>query len=240
MSYLKKYTNEVQKFLKACHSLAANKYVTGYGGNLAWKLEDDVILITPTMMNKGDIREADLVFINMKGDTIEGTRRPTGEKYMYLKFFEERPDIKSVLHCHAPSVGAFAIMEGPQYLMRPYYPELTHEVGPVPLVPYAEPITPQLAEMFSPFLQKYNTFLMEKHGVVCMSPDSIEWTYMNVELLEMSAYSILRALMTGHKLKELTFQEVKDLDNVVKKRTCPMFGAPGVHNSLTDLYFPRN
>lgn len=239
MSFLKKYQSEVQKFLKACHTLAANKYVTGYGGNLAWRLESDLIMITPTMMNKGDILDADLVFVNMKGETIEGTRKPTGEKYMYLKFFEERPDIISVLHCHAPNVGAFAIMDGPQYLMRPYYPELTHEVGPVPKVPYAEPITPQLAEMFSPFLQKYNTFLMEKHGLVCMSPDGIEWTMMNVELLEMSAYSILRAIMTGQELIELSINEVRDLDNVVMKRSSPMFGAPGIHKSLVDLYFPQ-
>jgi L-fuculose-phosphate aldolase len=239
MSYLKKYSSEVQKFLKACHRLAEKDYVTGYGGNLAWRLEQDVIMITPTMMNKGDIREPDLVFINMKGDTIEGSRRPTGEKFMYLKFFEERPDIVSVLHCHAPGVGAFAIMEGPRYLMRPYYPELTHEVGPVPLVPYAEPITPGLAEMFTPYLRKYNTFLMEKHGLVCMSPDTIEWTMMNVELLEMSACSILKALSTGEKLKELTEKEVRDLDNVVKKRNSPMFGAPGVNNSLVDLYFDK-
>jgi L-fuculose-phosphate aldolase len=237
MLYLEKYTAEAGKFLKACHFLAANKYVTGYGGNLAWKLEPDVIMITPTMMNKGDIREADLVFINMKGETIEGTRRPTGEKFMYLKFFEERPDIVSVMHCHAPNVGAFAIMESPQYLMRPYFPELTHEVGPVPLVPYAEPITPELAKEFGPYLQKYNTFLMEKHGLVCMSPDSIEWTLMNVDLLEMTAYSILQAIQTGHKLKELTEEEVCDLDNVVLKRSSPMIGAPGVNKSLTDLYF---
>ena len=44
------------------------KYVTGYGGNLAWKLEEDVIL-TPTKMNKGDITPKDLVFINRAGDT---------------------------------------------------------------------------------------------------------------------------------------------------------------------------
>jgi L-fuculose-phosphate aldolase len=240
MSYLTKYATEVQKFLKACHTLAANKYVTGYGGNLAWKLEPDVIMITPTMMNKGEIQEPDLVFINMKGETIEGTRRPTGERYMYLKFFTERPDVVSVLHCHAPNVGAFSIMDGPQYLMKPYFPELTHEVGPVPMVPYAEPITPELAEQFTPFLQKYNSFLMQNHGLVCMSSEGIEWTMMNVELLEMSAYSILRAITTGVKLNELTVEQVRDLDHVVQKRGCPAFGAPGVNKSLVDLYFPNN
>lgn len=212
-------------------------YVTGYGGNLAWKLEDDLILITPTMMNKGDIQSDDLVFINKKGDAVEGTRKPTGEKWMYLKFFEERPDIKSVLHCHAPNVGAFAVMQGPNLLMRPFFPETTHEVGPVPVVPYAEPITRKLADNFSPFIQKYNSFLMENHGLVTMSTGSIEWTLMNVELLEMTACSLLRAMASGQKLKELTRESVSDLDNVMKKRNCPLFGAPGMYKSLVELYF---
>jgi len=214
-------------------------YVTGYGGNLAWKLEEDVIMITPTMMGKGEIHLEDLVFIDGKGVTIEGIRKPTGEKWMYLKFFEERPDIKSVLHCHAPNVCAFAILEGENWLMKPFFPETTHEVGPVPVVPYAEPITQKLADNFSPFLQKYNSFLMENHGLVTMSPDSIQWTLMNVELLEMSACSILKALSTGQKLKELTMEAVSDLDNVMIKRNCPYFGAPGVYKSLVEIWFPE-
>ncbi len=239
MSYLGKYNKEAGIFLKCCHRIARNMYVTGFGGNLAWKLEDDLILITPTMMNKGDIQLEDLVFINRKGDTVEGTRRPTGEKYMYMKFFEERPDIVSVLHCHAPNIGAFAIMDAPNYLMRPYYPETTHEVGPVPIVPYAEPISQKLADNFTPYLQRYNSFLMENHGIVTMSPDSIEWTLMNVELLEMTAYSILQALASGHKLKEMTREAVRDLDNVLRKRNCPLFGAPGVYKDLEAVWYPE-
>lgn len=238
MSLITKYDKEAELFLKACHRLSANLYVTGYGGNLAWRLEENVIMITPTMMNKGDIQPEDLVFIDAKGDTIEGTRKPTGEKWMYLKFFEERPDIRSVLHCHAPNVGAFAIMKGENWLMKPFFPETTHEVGPVPVVPYAEPITQKLADNFSPYLQKYNSFLMENHGLVTMSPDSIEWTLMNVELLEMTACSILKALSTGQKLKELTVEAVRDLDHVMAKRNCPYFGAPGMYKSLVEIWFP--
>lgn len=238
MSLIEKYQKEATKFLKVCHQLSEKMFVTGYGGNLAWRLEPDVILITPTMLNKGEIQMEDLVFINAEGETIEGTRRPTGEKYMYLKFFQERPDIVSVIHCHAPGVCAFAIMEE-EYLMKPWYPELTHEVGPVPTVPYAEPISPKLADNFSEYLQGYNTFLMENHGVVSMSPLGIDWTHMNIELLEMSAKSIIQAISTGAKLKTLSKEDVRDLDNVVRKRSCPMFGAPGIHSSLVDLYFPE-
>ena len=65
---IEKYADEAALFVKVCGRLSANKYVTGYGGNLAWKLEEDVILITPTKMNKGDITPKDLVFINRAGD----------------------------------------------------------------------------------------------------------------------------------------------------------------------------
>ena len=237
MSLFEKYSDEIQQFVKVTSKLAANMYVTGYGGNAAWKLEDDLILITPTMMNKGDITPADVVFITMAGDIVEGHRRPTGERPMYIKFFNDRPDIKSVIHCHAPNVGAFAIMDGPNLLMRPFYPETSHEVGPVPVVPYGEPLTQKLADNFEPFIRRYNSFIMENHGLVTMSPEGIDYTMMNVELLEMSAYSILQALAAGGELKELTREAIEGLDNVMKERDCPMFGAPGEYDSLVELYF---
>jgi L-fuculose-phosphate aldolase len=235
--YADKYKKEVETFVEVAHQLADQMYVTGYGGNLAWKLENDLILITPTMMNKGDIKPQDVVFINMKGETLEGNRRPTGEKLMYLKFFNERPDIVSVLHCHAPNVCACAIMEKEDVLMRPFFPETVTEVGPVPLVPYGQPLTDDLAQKFSPFVQKYNSFLMENHGLVTMSTDDIKWTKMNVDLLEMSAKSILAVLMSGQTLKELKPSDVEDLGNVMQERGLPLFGAPGVNTSLQGMYF---
>lgn len=237
MSLFKQYADEIGQFTKVTGKLAANMYVTGYGGNAAWKLEEDLVLITPTMMNKGDITDKDVVFISMNGDIVEGTRRPTGERPMYIKFFNDRPDIRSVIHCHAPSVCSFAIMKGPNLLMRPFFPETSHEVGPVPVVPYGEPLTQQLADNFEPCIRKYNSFIMENHGLVTMSPEGIDYTMMNVELLEQSAFSILQAMATGRELKELTREAIEGLDNVMKERDCPMFGAPGEYDSLVQLYF---
>ena len=141
MKLVKKYESEVETFIEVCWRLARYMYVTGSGGNLAWKLADDLLLITPTQFHKGDIQASDVVFVNLKGETVEGERRPTGEMPMYLKFFAERPDIVSVVHCHPPHVCAMAIAKGKNWLMRPLYPETVTEVGPVPVVPYGEPLT---------------------------------------------------------------------------------------------------
>jgi L-fuculose-phosphate aldolase len=236
MKLLDKYAQQVDQFIAVCGRLAQNLYVTSCGGNLAWKLEDNLLLITPTKMNKGDIQPADVVFIDLKGKVVEGTRRPTGETPMYLKFFNLRADILSVIHCHPPCACALAIVKGKNWLMRPIYPETTIEVGPVPVVPYAEPITEKLADNFIPFLPKYNSFLMESHGLVSMTRGSIRETLMNIEILEMTAKSVILALQTG-EIKELDQQAVRDLSNTMKTRDLPLMGAPGVNRSLEELYF---
>jgi L-fuculose-phosphate aldolase len=236
MGYLQKYAAEVDQFLSVCGWLAQSLYVTSCGGNLAWKLEEDLLLITPTKMNKGLIRAADLVFIDLQGKTLEGTLRPTGETPMYLTFFKLRPDIVSVVHCHPPATCALAITKGKNWLMRPLFPETIIEVGPVPVVPYAEPITEKLAKNFEPFLPRYNSFIMENHGLVSITRGGIRETLMNVQILEMTAQILILALQAG-RIKELDRQAVRDLSNTMRTRGLPLMGAPGVNPSLEALYF---
>jgi len=238
MSYARNYAAEVETFVAVCGRLSELMYVTGHGGNLAWKLTDELILITPTQMNKGDIAPADVVFIDPSGAVVEGERRPTGETPMYVNFFRDRPDINAVIHCHPPMTGAFAITAGENLLMRPIFPETTTEVGPVPVAPYGEPLTQRLADNFLPLLGKYNAFLMANHGLVIMTPKDIRWAMMLTELLEMTSISLLQAKAIG-EVKEISRQDVANLDNIIRTRGLPMFGAPGVNESLVDLYYPE-
>ena len=236
MDLQQKYVHHINEFISVCGALAESFYVTSSGGNLAWKLEENLILISPTKMNKGDIKADNLVFIDRKGKVVAGKNRPTGETPMYLKFFSERDDIVSVIHCHPPNAGALAISKGKNWMMRPVFPETIVEVGPVPIVSYAEPLTENLANNFVPYVQKYDSFIMENHGLLTMSREGIRETLMKVQLLEMSAKSILLGLQIG-EIKELEKDEVKNLANTMRTRSLPMFGAPGVNESLVDLYY---
>ena len=53
MQLLKKYAAQAEEAVAVCAKLARNFYVTSSGGNLAWKLEEDLLLITPTKLYKG-------------------------------------------------------------------------------------------------------------------------------------------------------------------------------------------
>jgi L-fuculose-phosphate aldolase len=239
MGYLEKYRKEVDDFLWVCRMLSERMYVTSHGGNLCWRLEDNLLLITPTKMYKADIRPEDLVFIDLEGNVIEGKKKPTGEAPMYLNFFRHRPDVNSVIHCHPPYTNAFAITKGKNWLMRPIFPETVVEVGPVPVVPYGEPLTQSLADNFKPFMQRYNAFLMESHGLVIISPGDIIRAFQLTDILETSSISILQALVVGD-IKEISKEDVAALENTMRTRHLPMIGSPDAGNSLMDLYFPEN
>ena len=237
MSYIEKYRKQVDDFLWVCRMLGERLFVTSHGGNLSQKLEDNLLLISPTRVYKGNLKEEDLVFIDLEGNVVEGSRKPSGETPMYLNFFKERPDINAVIHCHPTYTNAFAITSGPNWLMRPIFPETIVEVGPVPVVPYGEPLTQRLADNFKPFLPKYNAFLMESHGLVIMTPNDIIRAFELTDILEVSSVSILQALAIGD-IKEISREDVRNLDNTLKTRQQPMMGLPGVNKSLVDLYYP--
>lgn len=236
MELNQKYAAQINEFVTVCSTLARDCYVTSSGGNLAWKLEDNLLLITPTQMCKGDITPKDVLFIDLQGKIIAGKGSPTGETPMYLKLFNNRSDIVSIIHCHPPYLSAFAISNEKNWLMRPLFPETTIEIGPVPIVPYGEPLTETLANNFVPFLAKYNNFIMENHGMLSMTRGSIKHTLTQVQILEMSAMSIMIALQAGN-LKELDRKAVKDLSHTMQTRGLPLVGAPGVNTSLEELYF---
>ena len=160
---------------------------------------------------------------------------------VYIRSFFEKIEIhgRFTARFHRSFTNAFAITKEKNWLMRPIFPETVVEVGPVPIVPYGEPLTQRLADNFKPFLQKYNAFLMESHGLVIMCAKDITRAFELTDILETSVISILQALAIG-EIKEIAKEDVKNLENTMKTRHLPMIGNPGVNNSLVDLYFPQN
>ncbi len=232
-----KYADSINEAVAVCNLLSSRGYVTAEGGNLAVRLEENLLLITPTRLNKGLIRDCDMVFIDMEGRIIESTRKPTGETPMYLSIFSQRPDIGSIIHAHPPAACAFAIIDDDNPLMRPFYPEMVIDCGPVPVVPYAEPLTEQLADNFASFLDKYNTFIMENHGVLVLNRGGIMEAYGKLDLLEGTSRSLLYAKGAGFELKEISRQEVGNLERTMQTRGIPFTGRPDAVKGLKELYY---
>ncbi len=233
-----KYKKEIQELSDASKRLARLGYVTSHGGNLSYRVDDDVILITPTKVPKASVNFEDVCIINFQGETLYAAdgRKPTGETPFHTDILTKRNDLNALVHAHPPNTTGIAISHS-ELLARPLLPEPVTEVGPVLSIPYIEPLTQELADAFEKVIYKTNAVLMQNHGIVLGSYEGI---WRGIELLEMTEATALSAYM-AHMLgavHELTYEDVKNLDNIMKKRDLPLPGGPkGKNESLTDIYF---
>lgn len=231
-----KYASQIKELVRAANRLAEIGFVTSQGGNLSLRAGENVVLITPTKVAKISITFEDICAVDMQGNVLyarEG-RKPTGEWPFHVRIMNKRPDVKGIVHAHPPILTGFAIAGG-DYLQMPFLPEPAIEVGPMIMVPYAEPLSERLAENFDAVIDKSNGFLMENHGALMVSTEGIWRALEFLEMMEAAAKSILIAKMLGNA-KPIPQADVKNLENVIKIRNMSMPGLPGVVKNLTDIF----
>lgn len=236
----KQYQKEIEEITRASNRVADLGYVTSQGGNLSYRVEEDVILITPTKVPKATIQFDDICLIDLKGVILyaaEG-RKPTGEKAFHIDILRKRPDLNALVHAHPPYTTGLAIAHDTT-LAQPLLPEMVIEVGPVLSIPYYQPLTQELADAFEEVIYETNAVIMQNHGVVVGSGEGITRSVELLEMVETTALSVTVAKTMG-KINILTKKDVENLNNVLKERNLPLPGGKkSKHNSLTELYFPE-
>ena len=231
-----KYQDEIGEIVEACHRCAELGYVTSSGGNISMRVDDNVVLITPTKTPKRIMRFQDICAVDLGGNILfapEG-KKPTGETPFHIRILRKRPDVKAVVHSHPPVLTGFAIANV-DLLTKAFLPEPIIEVGPILMVNYGTPLSEALSEQFDAVIEKSNGFLMENHGTVFLSPVSV---FEAVEIMQMSecmAQSILVALQLGNA-KPIKSEYVKEMDQVISIRNLTMPGTIGKFQSASDLY----
>ena len=178
-----------------CRQLAAQGLIAGRDGNLSVRLSADRVLVTPSGHLKALVSARDMVEVNVGGKPRRaGARKPTSELDLHLRILRHRPDVHAVVHAHPPMATAFAVAgeEIPANLL----PELIFVVGPVPLVPYGTPGTPELGDRVMPYLQGHDALLLANHGAVTMGK-TLDEAWIRMESLEHCARIILTARLIG-------------------------------------------
>ena len=82
-------------------------------GNISYRLSENEVLCTPTMVSKGFMKPDDLCIVDMEASSSPASASGRSEILLHLAIMKERPDVKSVVHCHPPHATAFAVAREP-------------------------------------------------------------------------------------------------------------------------------
>ncbi|MEE2641556.1 MAG: class II aldolase/adducin family protein [Planctomycetota bacterium] len=185
-------------------------YAAANDGNITVRISENEVLCTPTMTCKGFLKPDDIATIDFTGKQLSGRKKRSSEALLHLEIMKQRPDIKSVVHCHPPHATAFAVAREP--IPQCVLPEVEVFLGETPITKYETPGGQAFADTVLPFVDKTNVIILANHGTVSYG-ESVERAYWWTEILD----SYCRILMLSKQLGNVEYlnqqksQELLDL-----------------------------
>ena len=163
-------------------------FVAANDGNISVKTGDNEVWATPTGVSKGYMKKKMLVKVDLDGNILEGTYKPSSELKMHLRAYQENEDIKAVCHAHPPICTCYAIAGLP--LSAPVLAEAGITLGDVPVAPYAELGSKEVPEAIAPYCHTHNGVLLANHGAVTWAGEPYA-AYYRLESMEYYANILL-------------------------------------------------
>lgn len=101
--------NLKEKVLKANLDLVKNGLVLFTWGNAsAIDRESGLVVIKPSGVDYGGMKAADMVVLNLNGEVVEGSLKPSSDAPTHLELYKAHPEIGGIVHTHSTYATAFA------------------------------------------------------------------------------------------------------------------------------------
>ncbi len=101
--------NLKKKVFQANLDLLRNKLVIFTWGNVSEKDEEtSLVVIKPSGVKYEDLKADDMVVVDLDGNVIEGSLKPSSDTATHLELYKAHPEIKGIVHTHSTYATSFA------------------------------------------------------------------------------------------------------------------------------------
>jgi L-fuculose-phosphate aldolase len=189
--------------------MVSTNLTTGSGGNISALDADGHVAITPSGIEYFDLTAEQIVVTDRGGRALGKGLAPSSELGFHLALYDQRPDIRAVVHTHSVYATTFACL-------REEIPAVHYLVGycgqRVRVAPYATFGTPALAAAITATIDGDQAVLLANHGLVAVGP-TLARAFAVAEEIELVArlYYQTRAIGRPHILPEA------EMDTVLEK-----------------------
>ena len=205
-------TNESRLREEICRigaSLYQRGYTVGSAGNISARL-DDGWLITPTDACLGFLDPAAISKVNAAGEWVSGDK-PSKTLVLHRAVYDNNPEMHAVVHTHSTHLVSLTIngVWQEQDVLPPITPYYVMKVGHIPLIRYARPGAPEVAEQVAKIATQVRGVLLERLGPVVWE-SSVSKAAFALEELEETAKLWHLAGGRASGLQEPALQELRD------------------------------
>lgn len=174
--------------------------VVGSAGNVSRRIEADpsLVAITATSIQYDRLEPSDVVVVRLEdGTVVESSRKPSYELPMHLEVYRARPEVKAIVHTHAPYVTTLSILRKP---LPPVIDEMMlYFGGTIQVTDYAFTGTPQVGANVIAALGDRTGVILANHGNVCVGR-TLEQALHVATTMESTARVYVQALQLGEPI----------------------------------------
>ena len=206
-----------ERVAMVCRMLYDKGLIPASDGNVSVRWGEDYCLITPAGVFKGLIDPEDLLLVDLEGRPApeeiapRNGLKPSGETHTHLAAYRIRPDVRAVVHAHAPLVTALTVAG---ISMAPcVLPETLVTVGTIATTAYANPTSPQMIDIISDLIAEHDALVLDRHGALTVGPSLLK-AYALMEKMEHTA----QVLINAHLLGKVQLLESKDIAHLSRLR----------------------
>lgn len=192
------------EIIRVGKSLYAAGLAVAKSGNLSTRVNEDNILITASGTFLGQLKENDIVKVNLADGKAEGGLAPSSELPLHSLIYKNLP-AKVVVHCHPPLInGYFAVAKA----LKAMSFETKFYLGDVPVIPQQTPTVTDPAPVISA-LKSNNLVILKNHGTVAVA-DKFEDALSITEALEEAVKSAAVARLFDKNILDELDTALKD------------------------------
>ncbi|NLM60844.1 MAG: class II aldolase/adducin family protein [Clostridiales bacterium] len=201
------------EIIKVAKKLYDRQMVNTNEGNVSIR-NGDYVYITPSQVCKDELTEEMICVTDLEGNKLDGTLKPSSEIALHLHIYKLRPDVKGIVHSHAPHSTAFAIARKP--IVSKAYTEMIYLYDKIPVVDYGAPSTPEIYKDVKTYIYQTDAFLLANHGLVTVGK-TLKDAYLLTESVESIARTLLYTRLLGGEYP-LTQPDLEFLYNARKSQ----------------------
>ena len=191
------------------------QFVAANDGNMTIRVGKNTVIMTPTGVSKGDLTPEMLIKADFDGNILEGTWKPTSEMPMHLRIYRENDAIQSTAHAHPVFLSCFANMGAELDLS--LTPATAAISGRIPVAPYCNPGSNELADSVAPYVKDFNVVMLANHGPISWGRSPIEAWHILEEAENYAKLAIIQKYIVREfrPISKPQIVELADTHNVV-------------------------
>jgi len=205
----KKERKEVARFMRRLYK---HGLTTTSGGNISFRLSDELILITPSATDKGRMKWKEVGMVTILGENLTPHLRPSIETAMHLAIYKKKKDATAIVHAHPVFASLFTAIRAK--INTNLTAEARAILGDPLFVKYAVMGSAALANVAAENILISDILLLENHGILTTGSNLLQ-AFDKIEVLENAAKMTLMSELTGKK-KPLDRARILELERLFR------------------------